>query len=147
MSANAFLTRRRWTLWKDRLVLESQDLLYGYSPEALIHFRNVSKVYLYRRARPVNLLLGLFGVPLLIAAVAIFAKSDVAGSILGAAGLAITAYACLSGFVPRPHIMIEHTHGRHEFVMSGIFLTSSTRLEFRSALAECLQVPAIVGRD
>ncbi|MEK7467183.1 MAG: hypothetical protein AAB074_07210 [Planctomycetota bacterium] len=142
------LRRGRWSLYPDRLTRESQEFLWGYSPDSNVMLGDVRLIYVYHRARPLNLLWGLFGIPFLLVAVAIASDSRDANSIgvaiFASIGLGIILLACVLGFLRRPHVTIQTSRETVSIGMDRPWWSGSRRRVFFNGLAQILGVPDLL---
>lgn len=140
------LQRRRWSLYPDRLVRESQEVLWGYSPDASVMLGDVRLVYAYDRARPANLFWGVLGIPFFIVAVVLAKEpgANIGVMVFLSIGLGFLLLAGVLGFVRRPHVTIQTSRETVSIGMDRPWWSGTRRRTFFNGLAQILGIPDLL---
>lgn len=144
LPANDVLQRRRWVLWPDRLVQESQMFFAGWSPDVILRFDDIQAVYRFRKARPLMLLGWLVTVPMAILWLVFYDKLDsviflVFAVIFGLSSVAIA----WEGFRRRPHLLLQTQLFSREVRMDRPWYRPELRRYFFDTLGRGLGVPSL----
>ncbi|MBI2923210.1 MAG: hypothetical protein HYY18_19315 [Planctomycetes bacterium] len=144
LPANEPLQRRRWVLWPDRLVQESQVIFSGWSPDLSIRFDDVLAVYRFRKARPLMLLGWLVTVPMTILWMVIYSKEE-SGVFLAFALVFALASAAVGweGFRRRPHLLVQTSVYRREIRMDRPWYRPELRRYFFDTLGRGLGIGSL----
>lgn len=144
LRCDSLLGGKRWVLWQDRLVLESQEFLSGYSPDAHVIFSEVRAVYRFRRAQPLYLLWLLLGIPLLLIGLSLaLSGASMSAAVVAAIGVAISGPSFASGIRQRPHLAIDTPTGRHVIRMDRPWYRPELRRTFFRTLSQLLGIPDV----
>lgn len=127
----SFVQRKRWTLWSDRISLESQNFLMTWGPELDIPLAEIRQVYRYQRALPLNLLWNVLSIPFFLGLFAAISKDSVEWVIFCCLGVIVTVVpSCVAGFSRRPHVLIQTTRGRWSIRTDRPRFSANRRLFF-----------------